>query len=56
MKLFDKVYEDFDGVQYKLIEFKDNQFKLKVVDSPYDTIKEGVTEKMNELPEVELDS
>jgi hypothetical protein len=50
MNIFDKIYEDHRGIKYKLIGFEDNQYKLKVVDSPYSTINEGVTEKKTSLP------
>jgi hypothetical protein len=47
-----RLYEDKDGIQYKCIGFSNNQFKMKVVDSPYPNIQEGVVEWMNELPQV----
>lgn len=50
MSIFDKIYEDHDGIRYKLVGFENNQYKLKVVESPYSTIKEGVVEEKSTLP------
>jgi len=50
MSIFDKIYEDSDGIKYELIGFEDNQYKLKVIESSYPTINVGVTEKRTTLP------
>jgi hypothetical protein len=48
--LFSKVYEDSDGIRYKLVSIEDNQFVLEVVDSPFSHIIEGVRERKSQLP------
>lgn len=47
----DRVYEDENGIRYKCVGFNNGQFKMKIVDSPYPEISEGVTDWMDELPE-----
>lgn len=51
-----RVYEDESGIRYKCVGFKNNQFKMEIIDSPVPEISEGITEWMDELPGVVEDN
>lgn len=52
-----RIYEDGDGIQYRCIGFdSDKGFKMKIIDSPYSEIHEGITEWMDELPDKNINS
>lgn len=46
----DRIYEDEDGIRYKVVGFSDQQYEMKIVDSPYSEIHEGITVKSKSLP------
>lgn len=46
-----RLYEDKDGIQYQVIGFENNKYKMEVVNSPYPNISEGIIEMKDELPQ-----
>ena len=45
-----RIYEDSDGIHWECIGFNGDQYKMKIIDSPYAEIQEGLIQWMDELP------
>jgi len=45
-----RVYEDENGIRYRCVGFSGGQYKMKIVNSPYTEVHEGLIDWMDELP------